>query len=304
MKNPNDNMLLRIAQGDACAVAVEYVRREKYPDLFEEVLKLEKYQEHPTYHALAPGMYTDDTQMSIAVSELLLADESLTVDRFRERFFLVFKRDPRDGYSRGFQKLLNECKTVDELKERLVPNSTKNGAAMRSVPFGVLASPRDAMHLAKLQAAVTHATRDGELTAQAVALMSHFTLHTDIPFSEMMDWCSQYLPEVFDEFWHDWDGYVADRTSEGGFDVGMNTVWAVTTLLQREKSLIDILRKTIEWGGDTDSVCAIAWGIASARYQDEQLPEFLEKDLEWDGNYGTSFLKTLGNDLMRKYVHH
>jgi ADP-ribosylglycohydrolase len=62
-----------------------------------------------------------------------------------------------------------------------------------------------------------------------------------------------------------------------------------------------ILQKTIEWGGDTDSVCAIAWGIASARYQDEQLPEFLERDLELGRKYGAAFLKDLGKQLMETY---
>jgi ADP-ribosylglycohydrolase len=84
----------------------------------------------------------------------------------------------------------------------------------------------------------------------------------------------------------------------------MNTVWAVHTLLTEETSLMGILRRAILWGGDTDSVCAIAWGIASCRYQDEQLPEFFERDLESgrDGKYGPAFLKELGRELMSVYT--
>ncbi len=59
-----------------------------------------------------------------------------------------------------------------------------------------------------------------------------------------------------------------------------------------------IMRQTIEWGGDTDSVAAIAWGIASARYPDEKLPEFFDRDLE-NGTYGRDYLSTLGEMFFR-----
>jgi ADP-ribosylglycohydrolase len=306
MKHRNDNFLLRIAQGDAYAMAVEYVKREKHPELYAEALKFERFLQHPTHKKLKPGMYTDDTQMSIANIELLLntslSPEKRGADDFRRHFFDVFKRDERDGYSRGFQKLLEECQTVAELKEKIVPNSDKNGAAMRSVPFGVIADPRYAIDLAMTQARVTHDTPQGIASAASVAIMSHFTIHTDLPFEEMTGWCEQYVPSAFAEFWHDWDGPVqGNKNDPADLGVGMNTVWAVCTLLRREKSLMGILQKTIEWGGDTDSVAAIAWGIASARYQDEQLPEFLERDLELGRKYGAAFLKDLGKQLMETY---
>lgn len=309
MKHRNDNMLLRIAQGDAYAMAVEYVKREKHPELYENALKFEKFLQHPTHKKLKPGMYTDDTQMSIANAELIIRDASgcywenyLTPDRFREHFLEVFKRDERDGYSRGFQKLLEECNTADELKEKLVPDSNKNGAAMRAMVFGVISDPKQVADLAAVQATVTHNTPQGIGSAMAVALMSHFTLHTDLPFQEMLGWCEQFCPLVFREFKTDWDRSVREYADDpNDLGVGMNTAWAVCTLLQQETSLMGILRRTIEWGGDTDSVAAIAWGIASARYQDEQLPEFLERDLEQGRKYGAAFLKELGKQLMQPY---
>jgi ADP-ribosylglycohydrolase len=63
------------------------------------------------------------------------------------------------------------------------------------------------------------------------------------------------------------------------------------------------MSRVASWGGDTDSVAAIAWGIASARYPDEVLPQFLEIDFEAGrGNYGAQFLKDLGEQLMCKYA--
>ena len=246
--------------------------------------------------------------MSVANAELLIKDASgfywksfLTLNQFRQHFFDVFKRDERDAYSRNFQKLLEECASADELEQKLIPNSTKNGAAMRAIPFGVFYDPVETVRLAGLQARVTHDTQEGILSAQAVAIMSHFALHVDLPLSEITGWCEEYC-DLFADFWHDWDGPVKDRpdlTNDRG--VGVNTAWAVCTLLRRGKSLMDIMRQVLEWGGDTDSVGSLAWGIASARFQDEKLPEFLERDLETGRKYGPKFLKDLGKELMDAY---
>jgi len=118
----------------------------------------------------------------------------------------------------------------------------------------------------------------------------------------MTDWLVTHLP-IARYFREAWVGPVQSRCAHSPFDVGINTAWAVHTLLTTQTSLLNIMRQVLEWGGDTDSVASIAWGIASARYQDEVLPEFLESELEQhtNGQYGTKFLKNLGKDLMDSY---
>lgn len=120
----------------------------------------------------------------------------------------------------------------------------------------------------------------------------------------MLGWGTQYCP-AFEHFREPWVGPVQENSKDGkGLGVGLNTAWAVHTLLTTETSLMEILKRTIEWGGDTDSVGAIAWGIASCRHQDEQLPEFFERDLELGRNpaYGPAYLKELGRQLMDAYA--
>lgn len=312
MRHRNDNMLLRIAQGDAFAAAVEYVKRKEHPELYEAVRRFDSYQQHPTHKKLRPGMYTDDTQMSIAVAEVLIYDKTGDWDDkiddpendvFAERFWLAHYRDPRDGYSRGFQKILEEAKDPTHMRQLIVPDSNKNGAAMRSVPIGVLKDPKEVVRIAGTQAQVTHATYGGINSAVTVALMSHYALYDRRSFSSMLGWGLQYCP-AFEHFREPWVGPVQDKSKDGkGLGVGLNTAWAVHTLLVEETSLRGIMDRVITWGGDTDSVASIAWGIASARYQDEVIPEFLERDLEATGNlkYGPAYLKELGKRLMDAY---
>lgn len=290
-------MLLRIAQADAFAICVEYVERDSNELLFQQALKFELYLQHPKYDKLSPGQYTDDTQMSCSVAETLISKGlKVTPDDFLSSFLYCFKRDERDGYSRKFQAILEQANSVEELKELLKTDSTSNGAAMRSVPLGIIKDPQDIIRISKLQAATTHNTFNAKDSSVLVGLMSHYALYETESFKYLNEWLKDY--NYFD-FKTPWTGPVhLKKNDTKGLGIGINTAHAVNTLLMTETSLIGIMKKIIEWGGDTDSVAAIAWGIASSRYQNELLPEFMEKDLEIGGKFGADYLKSLGKQLM------
>lgn len=297
MKNPNPLMLLRIGQGDAFGMAVEYAKYPRDQSTKDQALRFERYVKHPT-HALRAGQYTDDTQMSCAISEVLLdVGPELRATNpglrllFAESFVRAFKRDPRKGYSRNFQVFLETVQDGQDFLKRIDPISDKNGAAMRSVPIGVLRDPGEVVAVAAEQARITHNRVGGVQSSILVALMSHFALYTSAPFTSLPEWLDQHCTVVP----HDWFGEPVQ-----GPHLGMNTADAVYTLLTTQPTLLDIARTTIEWGGDTDSVLAIAWGIASARMH-EELPGFFDLGLE-DGAYGRRFLSELGGRLMDKFT--
>ncbi len=297
MKHPNPNMLLRIAQADSYGMACEYLKHPRDDAVLTEALTFQRYCRHPV-HNLRPGQYTDDTQMSLAVAEILIESnyhgmKCLDPIAWSEAFYRVFKRDPRDGYSRGFQTILESSLSPADLVSKLVPNSDKNGAAMRSVPLGVLPTVSDVFTVARVQASITHMTPGGVLSSQIVGLMSHFALWKDGPLSQLPEWLAEQGIPADDLI--PWNG-----SRVAGPGVGMLTARAVLTLVSREPDLMSILKRTLEWGGDTDSVAAIAWGIASTRMK-EDVPYFLETTLEPGGKYGVQFLKDLGQKLMTVY---
>lgn len=332
MKNPNDKMLLRIAQGDAYAMATEYIKLPRDEAVLKEALQFEHYVKHPT-HALKAGMYTDDTQMSIAVAEVLLSDEPFTRKKFAQAFIDAFCRDQRDGYSRAFQAILNEAATcpypIGHFLKAVIPNSTKNGGCMRAVPIGVLKSVDEVLEVAKVQASVTHNTAEGIWSAQAVALMSHFALHSRDPLNMMGAFLKTALPNsvttigVWPKKTHTvttdtshwnallldgkgWSDKVTNRwyPDRGFYGVGISTVKACYEVIQGNTNLKDMLEQIIRWGGDTDSVAAIAWGIASTRTGEANgYEDFWEWELEAGRKYGVQFLKDLGQKLMSKYVY-
>lgn len=301
--SPNPLMLLRIAQADAYACAVEYIARSKHEALFAEALRFERYLERPELKDVEIGRYSDDTQMSIAVAEALIEHPNPNVLRFGDKFIECYKRDPRGGYSDRVKNALVTAGTGVALLMRGDADSDFNGAAMRAVPIGVLPDPQLVAHVAAKQALLTHDTYGGSVAAQVVALASHFALYCEEPFASHLNGflgAHGIAAPVLASVLKPWDGRVTVGKNKPG--MGLLTARAVITLLREEHSLMSIMRRIIEWGGDTDSVAAIAWGIASARYQDEVLPGFMERDLEPGGAYGPKFLRDLGQNLMEKYV--
>ena len=78
------------------------------------------------------------------------------------RFVAAFKRDPREGYARGFYQFLQEVEDEDDFLRRIRPDSDKSGAAMRACPIGVFPSVGTVIDRAESQAALTHDTAGGK----------------------------------------------------------------------------------------------------------------------------------------------
>src|SRR5436190_23070938 len=122
-------MLLEAAIGDAYGAGFEYVPRA----LIQAHNTADHYVKHPR-HNIGAGYYTDDTQMSLAVAEAIVAGDPWTPAALAERFVSSFKRDPREGYASHFYALLQEVRDGAELLARIRPASDKSGAAMRAAP--------------------------------------------------------------------------------------------------------------------------------------------------------------------------
>jgi len=167
------------------------------------------------------------------------------------------------------------------------------------------------MRIAQLQAGLTHCTPGGLFSSKAVALMAHYAMREDVSMSyqNLNVYLNHYLEEDIQTLYRNelldecscfssWNGRVA------GEEVGIITTLAVFELLTSCDSLLSILRKTIEWGGDTDSVASIALGIASCRrgveYKDD-LPDWMLHGLEPGRKFGREFLNMTSKNLMDKY---
>jgi ADP-ribosyl-[dinitrogen reductase] hydrolase len=275
-------MLVKIAIGDAYGAAFEYA-----PPTRDRPNDLSGYFQHPR-HGTAPGCYTDDTQMSLALAEALLEHGAdATPLQLIEKFVQAFQRDPREGYAARFWAFLKSVRDAEDFAARISPDSAKSGAAMRSCPIGVMPAITDVLAVAERQARITHDTEGGVQSSQAVALAAHYFLYRLGGKSALPGFLDAHIP----------GGWSYPHQGNVGPD-GMAAVRAAITALMTEDSLSGLLRRCVDFGGDVDTVAAVALGAASccADYA-RDLPAMLYDELE-DGPWGLAYLRDLDGRLL------
>lgn len=244
------------AIGDAYGFCFEFAKPAfvaKYNNL--------SYRQHPEFSHVVPGVYSDDTQMQLALAELIMRGDAWTRENIAESFVRTYKRDPRPGYARGFRAFLDEIQSGAELLSRIRPDSDRNGAAMRSPVIGLLPKIETVVEYAKVQAAITHDTKGGIDSAVASALMCHFLTYDLGAKSELPEFLSAHV-----------SGYDWRRAWFGKVPVhGMSTAYAALTVLMSSNSMSELLKRSIAFTGDVDSVATIALACASgsALFEDD-----------------------------------
>jgi ADP-ribosyl-[dinitrogen reductase] hydrolase len=274
-------MLLSSAIGDAYGAGFEF----EAPALIAQHNTLARYRQHPLYTEIC-GRYTDDTQMALAIAELIVSEDEWTPERIAEGFVAAFRRDPRRGYSSRFYDILMQVRSGKELMQVLHPGSDRNGAAMRAYPIGVYRDAAEVRARAAMQARITHDSPAGVAAAQAVALMSHYNLYRLGEKRFMGD----YVTSQIGGDWHrPWEGEVGMQAGQA--------VRAAITLIANEASLGEMLRKGVALGGDVDTVGAITVACASGNPEVAQdLPAWMAEELE-NGTYGRDYIVALQERL-------
>ncbi|WP_138497320.1 ADP-ribosylglycohydrolase family protein [Nostoc sp. PA-18-2419] len=277
-------MLLELAIADAYGAGFEYA---------DEMIvsnDLSRYVQHPRFR-LIPGRYTDDTQMSIAIAEVIVTQAAWTPEVLAESFVRGFKRDPREGYARNFYHFLVQIQNGAEFLQKIRPDSDKSGAAMRAGPIGIYPTPEKVIEAATIQAAITHNTPDGIDAAVAAALMSHYFIYRLGAKSKLAEFLETYVSGQWSKPWR---GEVKSK--------GWMSVRAAITAVMRNDSTSKLLQDCIAFTGDVDTVAAIALAAGSCSEEITQdIPQHLVTNLE-NGAYGRDYLIQLDLQLMNLVI--
>lgn len=143
---------------------------------------------------------------------------------------------------------------------------------------------------AREQAIVTHNTAEGILSSHVVAFMSHALLYDKAKLAE--------LPELVLKM----TGFALrnDWFAEVECDA-LQTLHAVNTALQANRGMSKLLLDCVNFGGDVDSVAAIAMGLASLTPEYVvDIPASLMSGLE-SGKFGSRYLRQLDVALAERY---
>jgi ADP-ribosylglycohydrolase len=274
-------MLLELAIGDTYGAGFEYA-----DEMVERYNDLSGYVQHPR-HRIQPGCYTDDTQMSLAIAETIVAHKPWTPEILATQFVIAFKRDPREGYARRFYDYLLKVQNGREFLEGINWTSDKSGAAMRAAPIAVFPTIEKVLETATIQAAITHNTPDGINAAKAAALMSHYFIYGLGDKKNLGQFLEGHIPG---EWSKPWQGQVKTK--------GWMCVRAAITAVMRNESLSELLRDCVAFTGDVDTVAAIALAAASCSQEyKKDLPQHLIAGLE-NSTYGRDYIIRLDKQLM------
>jgi ADP-ribosylglycohydrolase len=282
-------MLVELAIGDSYGAGFEMADE----DFVEANNNLQYVNHRKNLSLVKTGHYTDDTQMTLAIAEALLEDDPFTPLSIAERFVQCFHRDERRGYNGGFFKFLLDTKDGETFLENIRPDSEKSGAAMRASPLGLLSDRREIKRLCDIQAALTHDTPAGHTSAYCAALMVYyFKNEMGRPKADLGGWLADQcqVPQLEQP----WAG---PRVRS----LGWHCVHAAIRAVTDENTLADVLRRSVAFTGDVDTVATIAMAAAVWSKDIEQnIPQHLYDNLE-NGKYGRDYLVELDKKLLEKY---
>lgn len=278
-------MILEAAIGDAYGAGFEF--REL--DFIHKNNDLTQYHPHGLYTEIYKR-YTDDTQMAIAISELLLEDDNWNEIKVADKFVEVFHRDKRRGYSDRVYNALDMSKNGREFINNLSFQSNGNGSAMRAYSIGYIRDVQKLLEFCEIQAKTSHHTIEGISGAKRIALAVHYHLYIDNQSVSLID----YINEVLQE----------NEIYEIISPIDMHaypTTKAVIRIVSEYTSMKKCLLESINYGGDTDTVAALSMAILSHKKNCiNDLPSFLYDNLEND-SFGKNFLIDLDVKLKNKF---
>ncbi|OWP78761.1 ADP-ribosylglycohydrolase family protein [Flavobacterium oreochromis] len=279
-------MILEAAIGDAYGAGFEF----RDIDFIEEFNKLEEYHPHGLYTEIYKK-YTDDTQMALAIAELLLEDLDWTEERVAQKFVEVFHSDKRRGYSDRVYNALDRSKNGNEFMANLTFQSSGNGSAMRAYPIGFVKEIPTLLKLCEIQAKTSHNTTEGIQCAKRIALAVHFFRYGLDAKYNLIDFINKTLDE--------------NETYEIIAPIDMHgypTTKAVIKLVSEATSMYNCLQEGINFGGDTDTVAALCMAILSVKKDGiNDIPSFLYEELE-NGSFGKDYLIKIDNQLKNKFL--
>ena len=265
-------MMLGLALGDALGYVTEF---KSLPEI-KAIYGPQGIQQPPD-----PALYSDDTQMTIALAEGLLdaginapLDELMTAVacRFVEWAETAPNRAPGHTCLTGAHHLARG----DHWREAGVPQSKGCGAAMRVAPLGYLYQhqPERLREIAKASSILTHGHPTAVASALAAAYLVKLALD-GVPHSEYMQRIMTVCEGLSDEL----DaailrvGHVLGWGSEESAMRYIGEGWiaeeavalALYCVLRYPDDYAACVRRAANSDGDNDSVACIAGGIVAAR---------------------------------------
>jgi poly(ADP-ribose) glycohydrolase ARH3 len=270
------------------------------------------------------GRFTDDTQMTLCVTEWLLEDDSHSPESLLARF--VKTHEPWRRYGPATQSILrlyphHKVHWHDLATASFPHGSYGNGSAMRVAPVGL--AYFDNLHkLASVATASSRPTHTHPLAYQGAVLQAAAVatavrqLHIDP--AEFLDSLRARLTVFSDllqdtaPFAHALDSIerglargVACREMSATLGTGVtaheSVPIALYCFLRHPNSYADVIHQAVFLGGDTDTIASMAGALSGAFLGKAAIPEPWLDAIREDA-YSATVIETLADRLFTKFA--
>ncbi|HTN15451.1 MAG TPA: ADP-ribosylglycohydrolase family protein [Sphingomonadaceae bacterium] len=272
--------MLGLAVGDALGTTLEFRHRDSYPRLMDMV--------GGGPFGLAPGVWTDDTSMALALAESLAHCGGLDETELMQRFLRWHEQGEYSPTGSCFdigitvrQALTRFKKTGDPIAGSTDPMSAGNGSLMRLAPVAIRywndrVALRDA---AARQSRTTHGAAEAvdacvayaELLADAIA---------GIPASEVLQARSDELTgNIAPIIAGSWRGKHRDEIRATGYVA--HALEAALWSVSRSGTYAEAVLTAANLGEDSDTTAAITGQLAGALHGMSAIPQEWLEQLAW-----------------------
>lgn len=271
--------LLGLAVGDALGATLEFARRDSLPRHTEMT--------GGGPHALAPGQWTDDTSMALALAESLLACSGLDARDLMTRFLAWFEKGDYSCTGECFdigrttaEALRRFARTGDPWAGAVSENAAGNGSLMRLAPAVLFAldDEAEAARLARDQSRTTHgAPQAVECCELFAGMLREAVLGGGGDVLRPRQWPGhEAVARVADGGWR---GKERSRISSSGYVV--HTLEAALWCVGRAENFEEALVLAVNLGDDADTVGAVTGQLAGALWGVDAIPERWLTPLAW-----------------------
>ncbi|SMB97994.1 ADP-ribosyl-[dinitrogen reductase] hydrolase [Thermanaeromonas toyohensis ToBE] len=281
--------LYGVAVGDALGATVEFINRDeirRYYGVLRDIVG-------GGWLNLRPGEWTDDTEMTLAVAEGIIADPEDPVPHIGQAFLRWRATNPPDignTVSTVFRILdrdnLNQWHIAAERAHReLGGMSAGNGALMRTLPVGIAyTEPRNVYRWAIIIARMTHWDIRAGLTCAVYSLavrnILDGALDKYIALAEAAKAARELTKEVYQGSLSEIIDAPINRDGSNLKPTGYTVdsfrcaIWAFI----EAEGFEDAVVRAVNLGGDADTIGAIAGGLAGVYWGFDAIPSrWLEK---------------------------
>ncbi len=271
---------LGLAVGDAVGGTLEFTARDTEPRLADMI--------GGGPHRLAPGQWTDDTAMALALGESLVDRESLDGRDLMDRFTGWWRRGEYSCTGICFDigntvraALARYEETGDPMAGVTDPRNAGNGSLMRLAPVVLrFSEDREALLAAAAeQSRTTHGAEEAVDACRAfAALLADATC--GMPRAEVLaprDFAG--APKIAEILAGSWRGKPRDEIRSSGYvvDTLEATLWSVARTADFRSAIL----LAANLGEDADTVAAVTGQLAGALYGMSGIPEDWLGKLAW-----------------------